>query len=53
MFPHDVQIVDAQTLWGFGDGSLYRSADGGDTWNAIRIDGAYSGPSTIGDGPAS
>ncbi len=50
MFPHDVQIVDAQTLWGFGDGSLYRSTDGGDTWNAIRVDEAYSGPHTIGDG---
>ena len=50
MFPHDIQIVDPQTLWGFGDGSLYRSTDGGDTWNVIRIDEAYSGPSTIGDG---
>jgi photosystem II stability/assembly factor-like uncharacterized protein len=50
MFPHDVQIVDARTLWGFGDGSLYRSTDGGDSWNAIRVDEAYRGPSTIGDG---
>ena len=50
MFPHDVQIVDPQTLWGFGDGTLYRSIDGGDSWTAIRIDEAYSGPHTIGPG---
>jgi photosystem II stability/assembly factor-like uncharacterized protein len=42
--------VDPQTLWGFGDGALYRSTDGGDSWGTIRIDEAYSGPSTIGDG---
>ncbi len=50
MFPHDVQIVDAQTLWGFGDGALYRTIDGGDTWSHIRIDEAYSSASSIGDG---
>ena len=50
MFPHDVQIVNPRTLWGFGDGSLYRSTDSGDSWTVIRIDEAYSGPSTIGDG---
>lgn len=42
-----IDVIDEQTVWITGHGSLFYTLDGGTTWNESDVEGAIGGMSTV------